>query len=101
MTQQETIMDLVRANNGILTTARAVENGISRGVLGYMVKQGTLLRASRGVYTLPDVWDDDFLNLQTRFKRGVFSHETALFLWNLTDRTPTAYHMTFPRTTIF
>ena len=96
MTQQETIMDLVRANNGILTTARAVENGISRGVLGYMVKQGTLLRASRGVYTLPDVWDDDFLNLQTRFKRGVFSHETALFLWNLTDRTPTAYHMTFP-----
>ena len=96
MTQQATIMNLVHANNGMLTTAMAVENGISRGVLGYMVKQGTLLRASRGVYTLPDVWDDEFLNLQTRFKRGIFSHETALFLWNLTDRTPIAYHMTFP-----
>ena len=49
MTQQETIMDLVRANNGILTTARAVENGISRGVLGYMVKQGTLLLGYGGL----------------------------------------------------
>ena len=96
MTQQETTMELVRANNGMITTALAVVNGISRGVLGHMVKRGALLRVSRGVYTLPNVWDDDFLNLQTRFKRGIFSHETALFLWNLTDRTPTAYHMTFP-----
>ena len=96
MTQQTTVMNLVHANNGMLTTAMAVKNGISRGILGYMVKQGTLLRASRGVYTLPDVWDDEFLNLQTRFKRGIFSHETALFLWNLTDRTPITYHMTFP-----
>ena len=96
MTQQATVMNLVHANNGMLTTAMAVKNGISRGILGYMVKQGTLLRASRGVYTLPDVWDDEFLNLQTRFKRGIFSHETALFLWNLTDRTPITYHMTFP-----
>ena len=96
MTQQATILNLVHANNGMLTTAMAVENGISRGILGYMVKQGILLRPSRGVYTLPDVWDDEFLNLQTRFKRGIFSHETALFLWDLTDRTPIVYHMTFP-----
>ena len=96
MTKQTIIMNLAHANNGMLTTTMATKNGISRGILGYMAKQGTLLRVSRGVYTLPDVWDDEFLNLQTRFKRGIFSHETALFLWNLTDRTPIAYHMTFP-----
>lgn len=36
------------------------------------------------------------LNLQNRFKRGIYYHETALFLWDLTDRTPNQYYMTFP-----
>lgn len=96
MTKQAAVLDFVQNGNGMITTAKAVENGISRGMLGYMVKKGALLRVSRGVYALPEVWEDEFLNLQSRFKRGIFSHETALFLWDLTDRTPLAYHMTFP-----
>lgn len=42
--------------------------------------------------------DDEIFNLQSRFKRGIFSHETALFLWDLTDRTSNVYAMTFPST---
>lgn len=38
----------------------------------------------------------EIFNLQNRFKKGIYSHETALFLWDLTDRTPNGYHMTFP-----
>lgn len=96
MTQQAAIMNLVHQNNGMLTTAKAVSFGMSRSMLAHLVKQGQLLRPARGLYTLPEIWEDEFLNLQTRFKRGIFSHETALFLWDLTDRTPIAYHMTFP-----
>ena len=96
MTQQTAIMNLVHQNNGMLTTAKAVSSGISRSMLAHLVKCGRLLRPARGVYTLPGIWEDEFLNLQTRFKRGIFSHETALFLWDLTDRTPLAYYMTFP-----
>ena len=96
MTQKTTIMNLIHQNNGMLTTAKAVSSGISRSMLAHLVKRGQLLRPARGVYTLPEIWEDEFLNLQTRFKRGIFSHETALFLWDLTDRTPIAYHMTFP-----
>ena len=47
---------------------------------------------------MPEVWDDEFVNLQGRYKRGVFSFETALFLWDLSDRSPNRYHMTFPGT---
>ena len=96
MTQQAAIMNLIHKNNGMMTTAKAVSSGISRSMLAHLVKRGHLLRPARGVYTLPEIWEDEFLNLQTRFKRGVFSHETALFLWNLTDRTPITYHLTFP-----
>ena len=95
MTQQN-IMYFIQINNGMLTNQQAVANGISRGMIKYLVKQGKLQRAARGVYTLPEVLEDEFLNLQTRFKRGIFSHETALFLCNLTDRTPSQYRMTFP-----
>ena len=35
-------------------------------------------------------------SLQIRFKKGIYSHETALFLNDLTDRTPIRYTMTFP-----
>lgn len=59
---------------------------------------GTLEKTARGVYTLPEVWEDEFVNLQSRYKRGIFSLGTALFLHGLTDRTPAKYHMTFPGT---
>lgn len=92
------IMALAEHNNGIVTSAMVVNAGISRATLKYLSDIGSLEKASRGVYTLPGAWDDEFVNLQTRFKRGIFSLETALFLCDLTDRTPAKFHMTFPDT---
>lgn len=94
----EEIMKMARENNGTVTTAMVVTAGFSRGNLKYLVDKGMLEKSSRGVYILPEVWEDEMFNLQNRFKRGVFSYETALFLWDLTDRTPSSYYMTFPST---
>ena len=58
--------------------------------------EGKLEKSVRGVYILPEVWGDEFVDLQARFKKGIFSNETALFLWDLTDRTPNRYDMCFP-----
>ena len=98
MNKSQAIMDLAKQNNGILTTAMVVAAGFPRGSLKYLADNGSLEKASRGVYTLPEVWDDEFINLQSRYKRGVFSLDTALFLCDLTDRTPAKYYMTFPGT---
>ena len=89
-------MDLAKCNNGIVTTAMIVEAGLSRSLLKYLVDKGNLEWSSRGVYTLPEIWEDEFVSLQTRYKKGIFSLDTALFLLDLTDRTPNRYHMTFP-----
>ena len=96
MTDTQRVLELARMNNGIITTAMVVEAGISRGTLKYLSDNGSLERASRGVYTLPEAWEDEFVNIQSRFKRGIFSLETALFLCDLTDRTPSKFHMVFP-----
>ena len=92
----ETIIKMAKENNGIVTTAMVVAVGFSRGNIKYLVDKGMIEKSARGVYILPEVWDDEIFNLQNRFKRGIYSHETALFLWDLTDRTPNRYHMTFP-----
>ena len=70
--------------------------GFSNGNLTHLVDKGLLERIARGVYILPEIMEDELFSLQNRFKRGIFSHETALFLLDLTDRTPNYYHMTFP-----
>ncbi len=98
MQVSETILQLARGNNGVVTTEMIVAKGILRGNIKHLENQGLLEKSSRGVYILPDTWDDEMFNLQTRFKKGIFSLETSLFLWNLSDRTPNYYCMTFPAT---
>ena len=92
----EAIINIAKKNNGTVTTAMVVAAGFSRGNIKYLVDKGMIEKSARGVYILPEVWEDEIFNLQNRFKRGIYSYGTALFLWNLTDRTPNRYHMTFP-----
>lgn len=92
----EEILRMAKENHGTVTAAMVASAGISRGNIKYLVDKGILEKSARGVYILPDMWEDEIFNLQSRFKRGVYSHETALFLLDLTDRTPNRYHMTFP-----
>lgn len=92
----EEIIKMAKENNGIVTTAMVVAAGFSRGNIKYLADKDIIEKSARGVYVLPEIWDDEIFNLQNRFKRGIYSHETALFLWDLTDRTPNKYHMTFP-----
>ena len=90
------IIKIAKENHGTVTTAMVVAAGFSRGNIKYLVDKGMIEKSARGVYILPEVWEDEIFNLQNRFKRGIYSYGTALFLWNLTDRTPNRYHMTFP-----
>lgn len=96
MNISDKIMQLAKDNNGVITTTTLSKKGILRGNLKRLVDEGRFEKAARGVYILPGIWEDEFLNLQARFKKGIFSNETALFLWDLTDRTPIRYDMTFP-----
>lgn len=97
MKQYKLIMDLANRNGGSVSNEMVVSSGLSRGSLKYMVDTNKIEKTSRGVYVLPGAMDDEFFNLQSRFKRGIFSLETALFLFDLTDRTPNRFSMTFPR----
>ena len=90
------ILQMVETQHGIITSTQVTEAGIPRRCLSSLVRSGLLVRVERGVYTSPETWEDELYILQWRFSRGIFSHETALYLHAMTDRTPMRYTMTFP-----
>ena len=90
------ILQMAETQHGIITSTQVTEAGIPRRCLSSLVRSGLLVRVERGVYTLPEIWEDELYVLQWRFSRGIFSHETALYLHAMTDRTPLRYTMTFP-----
>jgi predicted transcriptional regulator of viral defense system len=83
-------------NNGILTTAEVTRLGIPRMYIQTLVKDGVLQTVERGVYCRSDCFVDEMYCLQTKYKRTIFSHDTALFLHNYTDRNPLQYSLTVP-----
>jgi predicted transcriptional regulator of viral defense system len=96
MTYAKQILELTSKNNGIITTAQITQAGIAREHIRSLVNKGLLIRSYRGIYITPAAFEDEMYTLQMRFKKGVYSHDTALFLLDLTDRTPLKYVMTFP-----
>ncbi len=84
----KTLNSILEANTGIITSAEAQEAGATRPAFSDYVRRHGLERASRGVYIDPDVFPDEMALLQKRFPKAVFSHDSALYLHDLTDREP-------------
>ncbi len=91
------LLELAAQSNGYVTSSQATKAGIPRRKLTEAVAAGELVQIDRGLYALPDAWEDPYLVAQHRFSRGVFSDDTALFLHGMTDRAPFSLVMTFPR----
>ena len=83
--------------NGVITASQLTKSGMHLGYLHEFVKNGELYRFSRGLYVKNDAWEDDFYLLQQKYSRGIYSHDTALYLLGYSDRTPVRYTMTFPK----
>lgn len=90
------ILEMARNNHGMITSSMVDDAGIARMYLKMLVDDKKLEKSVRGVYVLPEVIEDEFVRFQSRYKKGIYSKETALFLHDLTDRTPIAFSMTFP-----
>jgi len=92
----DTLKSFLTKNGGTVTTAQANEVGISNERLRLLVKSGDLERVTFGVYISPDEFADKMYAAQLRRQKIIYSHETALFLHDLTDRDPISYTVTVP-----
>lgn len=90
------IHEMIQNSNNLITTEQILELGFSKGLLTKYVKAGLLERRSHGVYSLPDTLQDDMYILMLHSSKIVFSHDSALFLNGLSDRTPFRHSITIP-----
>ena len=98
MSDREKIKKMLKASeNGIITSAQVTEAGLRRNTLQQLVKDGEIYRFGRGLYVRSNSWEDDLYLLQKKYGRGIYSHDTALYLLGYSDRTPAKYTMTFPK----
>lgn len=93
------ILEAMKNNNNMITTSQAVKLGFSRALLSWYVKEGVLERERQGVYVLSDTVYDDMYAFMLHSEKIVFSHDTALFLNDLSERTPFVHTVTIPSNT--
>jgi predicted transcriptional regulator of viral defense system len=96
MNANRKISSLLNEKNGLIRTADAVNAGISRATLSQLAKDGKIERIAHGQYIQSDDLPDELYLLQQRSKKIVFSHETALFLHDMAERTPIQHALTIP-----
>lgn len=89
----------MKENNNIITTSQVRELGFSKALLPKYAKEGLVERVRQGTYILADEVHDDMYTMMLRSENIIFSHESALFLLGLSERTPFEHSVTIPSNT--
>lgn len=88
------------AQSGYVTIGDVRAAGYSSPLLEYHVQTGNLQRVQRGIFRLTHFPSSEHEDLVIAWLwstgQGVFSHETALMLHDLSDVLPSKQHLTMP-----
>lgn len=94
------LFEIAAAQGGLFTTQQAGEAGYSPQLLAHHVNAGRMVRMRRGVYRLVHFPAGEHEDLALVWlwseRQGVFSHQTALALHDLSDILPSQVHLTLP-----
>ena len=96
MSKEEQILNLIKVNNGIITSKEVSKHGINRIFLTRLVKSRKIERVKKGLYVLPNTWGDEYFNLIYGIN-AIFSYDTALYFVGLCETVPSIYHITVCR----
>ncbi len=94
--QLERIRIILESQHGIILTSDLAKFDIPRTYLSVLARNGEIERVSRGLYRVVNYVEDELFSFQARYKSSIYSHETALYLHDLTDRAPLTYSISVP-----
>lgn len=94
------LYETAAAQEGYFTTRQAADAGYSSQLLLKHIRAGRIARTRRGIYRLVHFPAGEHEELAVAWlwseRAGVFSHQTALALHDLTDTLPAQAHLTLP-----
>lgn len=99
MNNIEKLKKIIENNNGILLTRDLKKYNIHPQYLKQLEDAEYIRKVARGVYLRKGKEVNEFFLLGEKYKNGIFSHNTALYFYDLTDRTPLNLDMTFSSNT--
>lgn len=91
------ILKIMKKNNEIITPAQLEKKGISRVYLSRMEEEGIIERIDRGIYVTKDFKYDEYYLFQLKYPKAIFSYNTALYFYEMTERTPIKMDITIYR----
>lgn len=91
-----TLREYMKDRETLSVSEAAQETGVSLPTVYSFLKTEGMERLSKGVYARHTAWIDEMFLLSQRSKTLIFSHESALFLHNLSDREPNDLTVTLP-----
>ncbi len=91
------IEDILTDTIPIVTAKDLKDNGLNRYAISKYLDGNVLQKLSFGKYCLQNNPPDEFFSIQSRSEKIVFSHSTALYLLNMSDRVPLVYDVTVPQ----
>ena len=92
---------IAKENGGIIETKTAAQHGISKAMLYKLCKAEKIHRHRQwGSMCSRKIMQDELLSISRRSGKIIFSHETALFLHGISDRTPFEHTVTAPSSCI-
>jgi predicted transcriptional regulator of viral defense system len=96
----QALFRLAVTQEGLFSARQAASAGCSQQLLAKYVASGRVERVQRALYRIPDFPAGEHEGLVAIWlwsrNEGVFSHETALFLHDLSDALPVRAHITLP-----
>lgn len=93
----EILKELAKQDGGLITTSQIEQAGISRVLIPTFIDEGVLVKEGRGIYYYADEFPDDLQIIQKNNPRVIYSYGTALYLWDMSDRTPHVWDVSVPQ----
>lgn len=97
MNSEEQLKKFLKNNHGYVTTNELLKLGINKSSIHNFIDNKIIEKVNHGLYIDSTNMVDEYYILQKKYPLVVFSYNTALYILNLTNRTPSVIDITVPR----
>lgn len=98
MKENEKVKKILDDNNGIVTAMQLKEESVPYTVINEMIDTKELKRVDRGIYINNDsYYEDEYFIFQKKHPNIIFSHNSSLYIFGMTERVPHQMEITVKR----
>jgi predicted transcriptional regulator of viral defense system len=97
MDYQETILTILKVNKGFITSEDLRKKDVPFYAFTYFGSRHSLHKEAKGFYSEESWIKDEYYLFQYRYPKYVFSYQSALFLFRLSDRSPEHLEVSGPK----